>query len=1384
MAFTLNIAFATSQTVCDANCDFESLKEAMVQVNNTEISIIINSPGEHSINSSVYQINTTDKAIHINSSNVLLDCNNSVIKGNGSGEGIYATGSNITLQNCHLKNFPSRGFRGENLYNSSIKNTRIEKITGTNGKGILLNTADNNSIINSYINGSDSDIETSGEGFGNYIINSTFEKEKLKPQDGSELIIKWYVNVHVTGDENNIKDATVNITSPNDDLVSSFKTNEEGKTQKKPIPEYRKYDDNGINEENLSTYWIFATNSTHYDAKEIELTSSTTVEAELTKTSPVIENIEESTTNETVKISFETDKEANSFIEFAKVGLNKELYEFNESTTTHGKTIENLEDETKYTYKIKACDEFNFCSEKGPFNFTTNATREFIPPEISLIKPKEDNTTVYDRWLNQELRLETNEPSTCQISQISGEIENTGSLYNSKLRKSNNNKTHNIMFNATDDGNDFFIEFNCADNYGNEKSKQVSFSVNDTTKPYVSFMGKTIDNREYTNKENITIYIKSEEGLRSGYPLINLNEEENNSMNHQGNNEYNYTFSELDEGRHTIYVYARDEKGNLRERSRTFTTDYTPPEMKINMPGVNYTFEDTNIMEANLTIDKEDVECEYELFYLEQEELDECVDECEEDYDDCIDDADTNDEEDECEEDLDECTSDCKEDKYSEEEDDEIELYMDIDDCQDKCDNIEDRCKIECKDEQESCFDLYTDKSICYDNHEDCVDNCEDNNDDCHDDCEDMDFTYFKSFDKHFKDGGYLFKFECQDRAGNKAKKNSTFLVEDTTPPKILQTSPNGTVTEEPVDLTIQTDELSICRYSKNDVSFEEMNNSFGKISMYHTKELEDLQQGEHTYYISCNDTNANVMEENEEISFELILEDKEDKEDKTLFSKIINKISAGNKTVVELKEEKFSLQKISIITNEDAEDIEIKIEEMKEQDIVEKPQNEVYKYFTISKIGLENEQIEKINLSFRVKNNWLDDNKIERLTLKHYTDSWNEEKTTKENSDSDYTYYKAEFSGLSMFSIIGEKEEESEEPEENETREAELPEEEPGEPEENQTQEPETDQPEEIEPISFDISWIWILIVSVLVVGGGTAAFFVYRPNRHPQQDLKDAAVQEQPTLTQAAAEKPVAASFSQEDKQLEENKKMESGEKKQTDDAKEAINEEEKKDPLIKYVLECSEAGQKTDEIINLLMEEGYNPIDAQETLIKAGLIKDEVKEYITKAIEAGQNEDYIKGALLRNGFAEEYIERKIDETKGEYVETHFKKNAEEKQKQKEDKLKKSLENYVRNAIETGMTNEDVKKVLLDMGHSFKDVDKAIGKIEEEPKNKNVSNNENKPQTSNENEVDRELIEYVKQCMDSKLSKYHIKKILKDAGYEKQEIKEALDIAEKEKK
>lgn len=1383
----LNIALATTKTVCDGDCDYESLKEAIKEVNNTDNSIVINSPGVYSMNSSLYQTNTTGKAIEINSSDVWLNCNNSLIQGNNSGEGIYTKGKNITIEKCHIKDFSSRGIRGENLYNSRIINTKIEEINGKNGKGVLLNTANNNSIINSSIKGNDSDIETSGEGYVNYIINSTFGKEELKPRDNSELIIKWYLNVNVTANGDDIEDATVNITNQTNNLVSSFTTNEDGKTQKKEYPGFMV---NESGEKDLSAYSIFATNSTHYATKEIELTSSRTTGLELTQTAPDILNIKNSTTNESVTISFETDKDANSSVEFAKVGLNGDLYEFNQSTTRHGKTIKNLQEQTKYSYIIKACDEFNFCTEEGPFNVTTNSTLEFVPPKIDFKTPKEDNSTVYDRWINQKINLETNEPSECLISQIDGEFEDISSLSESILKRTDKNKTHSIMFNATDDGQDFFVEVSCVDYYNNEKSKQVSFSVNDTTRPYLSFMDETIESRGYTNKDEITIYIKSEDGLDENYPLINLNEKENHSMTQQGNNEYNYTFSDLGEDKHKITVYARNKKGNLRERSRTFTTDYTPPELDINMPDANYTFEDKNIVEANLTIDKEDIECEYELFNLKQEELDECVNGCEEEHDDCMDDAETTDEEDECEQELEECIDECDDDKYSEEDDDEIELYMDIDDCKDKCDRNENRCIDECKGERESCFDLYDDKSICYDDYDDCKENCQDDRDDCRDECEEMDFTYFKEFDTHFNDGEYLFKFMCEDKAGNKAKDNSTFFVNDITPPNILRTAPNGTIEETPVVLNLKTSELSICRYDKEDIAFEQMNNTFGRISKNHADEIKDLSEGEHTFYVNCNDTNGNIKEENQEISFELSLDGREEKEDENFFSKIINKLSAGNDSIINVEKENFSLQEISINTNEDVEDVEIKLEEMKNQDAVELPENKVYKYFTISKIGLENEQIENINLTFRVENSWLDNNNIQRLFLKHYTDAWNEETTTKLDSDGDYTYYSAKISNLSMFSIIGEKEDDDDDDEETQIKENETQDpdvRDPDESNENETQDPEVDSPEEIEPISFDNLWLWILLVGVLVVGGGAVVFFVYGPNRHPQQDLKGATAQEQPTLTQAAAENSAAATLSKINIEKKEQEKMDEKEEKQNEKIEETPNKDNKKDPLIKYVLECHESGWAKDEIMNSLIQEGYSPIDVQETLISAGLMKDEVKEYITKAIEAGQNEDYIKGALLRNGFEEEFIERKINEIKAEYVENHFKKDAERKQKQKEDNLKKSLETYVKNALETGMTQEDVKKVLLDMGHDFKDVDNAIEKIEEpkkEAKEQAINDGEKESQNVNESEVDRELIDYVKQCMDSKLSKYHITKILKDAGYEKSEIKEALKIAEKEKK
>ena len=82
------------------------------------------------------------------------------------------------------------------------------------------------------------------------------------------------------------------------------------------------------------------------------------------------------------------------------------------------------------------------------------------------------------------------------------------------------------------------------------------------------------------------------------------------------------------------------------------------------------------------------------------------------------------------------------------------------------------------------------------------------------------------------------------------------------------------------------------------------------------------------------------------------------------------------------------------------------------------------YQYVSIDKTVLTNEDILSASIRFRVENDWIETNGIDKDTIKlyRYTTKWNELPTEKLSHDSKYTYYESVTTGFSYFGIKGEK--------------------------------------------------------------------------------------------------------------------------------------------------------------------------------------------------------------------------------------------------------------------------------------------------------------------------------------------------------------------------
>ena len=90
---------------------------------------------------------------------------------------------------------------------------------------------------------------------------------------------------------------------------------------------------------------------------------------------PVINNVEVSKTNSTATITWDTDKNSNSVVDYGIAADNLDLNEIDSAQTqTHSITLTGLDPNTTYHYQVKSADSNNLTTTSDVFTFTTNSS--------------------------------------------------------------------------------------------------------------------------------------------------------------------------------------------------------------------------------------------------------------------------------------------------------------------------------------------------------------------------------------------------------------------------------------------------------------------------------------------------------------------------------------------------------------------------------------------------------------------------------------------------------------------------------------------------------------------------------------------------------------------------------------------------------------------------------------------------------------------------------------------------------------------------------------------------------------------------------------------------------------------------------------------------
>ncbi|MEM4268300.1 MAG: NosD domain-containing protein [Candidatus Woesearchaeota archaeon] len=1034
-------------------------------------------------------------------------------------------------------------------------------------------------------------------------------------------------------------------------------------------------------------------------------------------TPPAVISIANTTGENFAVITWGTNENSTSVVKYGTASSSYSITYSNSSlVTSHLVNLTGLSTGTYY-YVVNSSDTSGNSNQSGEYTFTIV---DLTSPSITINYPQ--NGTIVSDWANIILSVTTSEASTCIVTSYKlGLVLTTNSV---TLVPGTGNLTHTRPFNSTGDstGYDNYFALSCTDASSNSNSTTTYFKINDTTAPVITFHGPTPSDKGYANSSNVTINFSLSEPPAIGYPKLSIDGGTNITLT-VSSGYYSYTKTDLGEGKHNITIYAVDSKGNNKTTQREFTVDSTAPSIKLKNPKNKATVLDCSDMLINVSVNEEST-CEYAIYEDHKKDYDNCVDECQTDQDKCIDNADNIEEEKDCEDKYEECEANCDDKRYEKVDSGKLDELKGQNTCEDICDDEQNKCENNCDGKKDKCMDNANnndEEDECDADYDDCIDNCGADYEECIDDCSSRERYYSTMLETCLADGYYLVRVACKDNAKNKDEYNFTFTMVDSTPPVVMAISPNNTtITERIIKVHVSTNEDSVCRLSKSNIAYNSMEYVMTGTGKEHSYILENLQNGIHTYYVLCNDTKGNVMTTPAVASFTAVGASDVSETAKTATTGIY--LSALKKNVPKdfsVNEAGLDVTNIRITVDEEYSNAGFAIRKITDTSSVKKPDTGIaYQYFEITRDKVAADKLIKAEIKFRVAKSWSDTNRIDlnKVYLMRYTNTWEKQDTNFLSSDASYSYFEATSPGFSVFSIIGEQ-----------MPQAQIT---------DNTTVPEVEKPSEIEGEKKLNLWL-IIAVCVVVVGGGSA-YYVYRSHRHPQQD-SFAETQIHPTQNSAAAaEQPAAAVL----------------------------------DDVDKYILECSRQGFTAEQIRKGLISGGYEQsvVDKKiHDLLHYDPTEDhEVMEYVISSLKEGLSEKRIRKELLRVGHRDDEIDKIFAAIKA--------KEKQERKTNESDTLhdnkmpanrdateKDELRDYIAQALQAGSKREDIENVLLEAGFMQKDIERKFIELDAASQ-------------SDENNLDKEVIEYIQLSAAKGIKKQDIRKGLENLGVSSEAIDDAF--------
>ncbi len=312
------------------------------------------------------------------------------------------------------------------------------------------------------------------------------------------------------------------------------------------------------------------------DDNQGEKYSFTTPDFEKDTTEPEITNIEAKNITETsVEVTWDTDLDSNNFVEY---GTTQDLGNLegnvSASDTSHIVSLSDLEQDTKYYYKVMSADsEFGNLATSEMNNFTTEA--DVTPPEISnLDHPVVDRNSATITW-------DTSKPAT---SQVAYGLEDFSQGYASETTDqiADLREEHSVVVDDLSSETTYYYQAISEDEAGNEqksniKSFTTATAVEDPEDPEISNVEAT--NINQTSADIVWITDKPTNSIVDFGVTSDLGSLEGEFAS--TTEDHVVSLSDLDQDTEYHYrVRGIDEQGNSAESVvKTFTTekDEVPP---------------------------------------------------------------------------------------------------------------------------------------------------------------------------------------------------------------------------------------------------------------------------------------------------------------------------------------------------------------------------------------------------------------------------------------------------------------------------------------------------------------------------------------------------------------------------------------------------------------------------------------------------------------------------------------------------------------------------------------------------------------------------------------------------------------------------------------